>query len=395
MIWFFLIWITLMILVYIYIGRRLIMPAKLTRRQKWIAWSIIAITPLTQPFSFFLRQTSINPSVASIFTWISYVGFGLFSLILVGLVLRDLFLLSSKLYLKVRNHSFMRKGLSKKPFDPQRRLFVLNATNLGVIGAAALMTGYGIYEARRNPILEEVTVKIPGLGSNESDFKIAQFTDIHAGYTIRRGFIQSAVNQINRLGADAIVFTGDMVDGAVNNLRGEVEPLKDLFAPHGVYFVTGNHEYYSGAEAWIEEMDRLGFTVLINDNKILNHGQTKIKMAGVTDYRAETIIPDHKSDPHKAMGNKNDADVNILLAHQPKSIYTAADLGFDLQLSGHTHGGQYIPWSFLVTLDQPFVQGLNKYKSTWVYVNRGTGYWGPPVRIGIPSEVTLLTLTNS
>jgi predicted MPP superfamily phosphohydrolase len=116
-------------------------------------------------------------------------------------------------------------------------------------------------------------------------------------------------------------------------------------------------------------------------------------IAGVTDYRAGSIIPAHKSDPKRAMGNAADSEVKILLAHQPKSIYAAADLSFGLQISGHTHGGQYIPWSFLVTLDQPFIKGLNKYQNTWIYVNRGTGYWGPPVRVGIPSEVTLITLT--
>jgi predicted MPP superfamily phosphohydrolase len=141
-------------------------------------------------------------------------------------------------------------------------------------------------------------------------------------------------------------------------------------------------------------MDRLGFTILLNDHKIIQHNQIRIKMAGVTDYRAETIIPEHRSDPQKASGDLIDTEVNILLAHQPKSIFAAADLGFDLQISGHTHGGQYIPWSFLVTLDQPFVKGLHKFKDTWIYISRGTGYWGPPVRVGIPSEVTLITLTN-
>jgi predicted MPP superfamily phosphohydrolase len=395
MVWFFIIWITLLILVYIYIGRRLIKPAKLTRRQKWIAWSVIAITPLTQPFSFFLRGITVDSSLTTVFSWISYVGFGFFSLILVGLVFRDLILLASNLVQKIKNFIDRRHNLAERRFDPQRRLFLLNTTNIGVIGAAAFMTGYGIYEARRNPVLEKVTLPFPGMGDGSGDFKIAQFTDIHAGYTIRRGFIQSAVDQVNNLGADIIVFTGDMVDGSVQNLRDDVEPLKELDAPYGVYYVTGNHEYYSGAEAWIEEMDRIGFTVLLNDHKMIQYNQTRIMMAGVTDYRAESIIPEHKSDPQKAIGDATDADVKVLLAHQPKSIFTAADIGFDLQLSGHTHGGQYIPWSFLVTLDQPFIKGLNKHKNTWIYVNRGTGYWGPPVRVGIPSEVTLITLTNT
>jgi predicted MPP superfamily phosphohydrolase len=395
MVWFILIWTTLLILLYIYMGRRLIKPANLTGRQNWIAWFVIGIIPLTQPISFFLRQISNDSLLTTVFSWTSYIGFGFFSFVLAGVVFRDLLLVATKSYRTIQSYINKKRKISDKSFNPERRLFMLNATNMGIIGTAAMMTGYGVYEARRKPILEKVTVPLAGMGSGQDSFKIAQFTDIHAGYTIKRGFIQSAVEQVNNLGADVIVFTGDMVDGTVQNLRDDVAPLKELDAPYGVYYVTGNHEYYSGAEAWIEEMDRLGFTVLLNDHKLIQFNDTRILMAGVTDYRAESIIPEHKSDPTKAMGDARDSDVKLLLAHQPKSIFTAAELGYDLQISGHTHGGQYIPWSFLVTLDQPYIKGLHKHKNTWIYVNRGTGYWGPPIRVGIPSEVTLITLINS
>ena len=394
MAWFIIIWTTLLILLYIYMAYRLIKPANLTQRQKVVAWSLIGVVPLTQPISFFLRQSTYDSDLTTIFSWISYIGFGFFSLVLAGLAFRDILLLITKVLMRTKSYIYKKLNRSKKSFDPERRLFVLNASNMGIIGAAALMTGYGVYEARRKPILESVTVPLAGMGSNSEEFKIAQFTDIHAGYTIKRGFIQSAVEQVNNLGADAIVFTGDMVDGTVQNLKDDVAPLRDLYAPYGVYYVTGNHEYYSGAEAWIEEMDRLGFTVLLNDHKMIRFNKTRIMMAGVTDYRAESIIAEHKTNPKKAMGENDNSDIKLLLAHQPKSIFVAAELGFDLQISGHTHGGQYIPWSFLVTLDQPFIKGLNRYKNTWIYVSRGTGYWGPPIRVGIPSEVTLITLTN-
>jgi len=375
-------------------GHRLIKPANLTRRQKWISWSAIGLITLTQPISFILRQIYNDSLLMTVISWLSYIGFGFFSLVLAGLAIRDMVLSVTKIYQRILTYIRRKRNLSVHSFDPERRLFILNATNMGIVGAAALMTGYGIYEARRKPILEKVTISLPGMGSDVEGFKIAQFTDIHAGYTIKKNFIRSAVEQVNNLGADAIVFTGDMVDGSVQNLRNDVEPLKDLDAPYGVYFVTGNHEYYSGVEAWVEEMDRLGFIVLLNDHKVIQHNNTRIMLAGVTDYRAESIVPEHKSDPKKAMGEAVKSDVKILLAHQPKSIFSAAELGFDLQISGHTHGGQYIPWSFLVTLDQPFIKGLNKYRDTWIYVSRGTGYWGPPLRVGIPSEVTLFTLTT-
>ena len=395
MIWFIIFGISFLILLYFYIGQRLIKPAHLTRRGKWIAWSVIGFIYLTQPLTFFLKQISNDAIITTVFSWISYGGLGFISLIAFGIAFRDICLSIVKIVNRIRNAIHKKRHLSVKPYDPGRRLFILNATNMGIIGAAALASGYGIYEARRKPILEKVTVSFPGIRSESDHFKIAQFTDIHAGFTIKRGFIQSAVEQVNNLGADAIVFTGDMVDGTVENLRDDVEPLKDLYAPEGVYFITGNHEYYSGAEAWIEKMDRLGFIVLINEHKIIHHNNTRIMIAGVTDYQAGRFIPSQKSDPKKAMGDGADADVKILLAHQPKSIFSAAEVGFDLQISGHTHGGQYIPWSFLVTLDQPYIKGFHQYQNTQIYVSRGTGYWGPPIRVGIPSEITLFTLTKA
>ncbi len=393
--WFFVVWIILMVLVYIYMGRRLIKPAPLKRYQRLLAWAFIVLVPLTQPLSFFLRQNEGESFVNDVISWISYIGFGFYSLILAGLIVRDLYLLFSTVVKKTVD-LIRKRNAGKQAFDPSRRSFLINATNMGILGASAIMTGYGIYEARRKAYLEKVTIPIANLPVEFEGFTIAQFTDIHAGNTIKRGFIQSVIDQVNNLDADAIVFTGDMVDGTVPGLRNDIAPLKDLSATQGVFYVTGNHEYYSsgGAEPWVEEMDRLGLIVLLNEHKIIQRNQSRLLMAGVTDFRGGDFIPAHKSDPAKALGNKKDSDVKILLAHQPKSIFASAELGFDLQISGHTHGGQYFPWNFLVTLDQPYISGLHRHENTWIYVNRGTGYWGPPLRIGIPSEVTLFTLTK-
>jgi predicted MPP superfamily phosphohydrolase len=257
------------------------------------------------------------------------------------------------------------------------------------------MTGVGLYEARRQPQLERIEIPIRHLPADFDGFTIAQFTDLHASMTIRRNFIQSVVDQVNQLGADVIVFTGDLVDGSVEGLRFDVAPLKELKARHGVYFITGNHEYYSGAEAWIEEARRLGMRVLLNENVLIREREQKILLAGVTDYSAGDFIPSQRSDPHKAGRSGEKPAVRILLAHQPKSIFEAASAGFDLQISGHTHGGQYYPWNFLATLTQPYIKGLHRHEKMWIYVSRGTGYWGPPLRLGVPSEVTLLTLRQS
>jgi len=166
-----------------------------------------------------------------------------------------------------------------------------------------------------------------------------------------------------------------------------------LQARHGVYFVTGNHEYYSDAPAWVVELRRLGLTVLMNEHVVLCHDGESLVLAGVTDYSAHHFDPAQRSDPHAAILHApTDSGVNILLAHQPRSAEAAADAGFDLQLSGHTHGGQFFPWNLFVPLQQPYVAGLNKLRNLWIYTSRGTGYWGPPKRLLAPSEITRLRL---
>jgi predicted MPP superfamily phosphohydrolase len=193
-----------------------------------------------------------------------------------------------------------------------------------------------------------------------------------------------------------VAITGDLVDGSVSELGPHVAPLAELVSRHGSYFVTGNHEYYSGAHSWIAELRRLGVTVLMNDHVVLRHDGALAVVAGVTDYSAAHFDPAHRSNPFAAIaGSPADAGVKILLAHQPRSAPDAADAGFDLQLSGHTHGGQFMPWNFFVKLQQPFVAGLHRLRQLWVYTSRGTGYWGPPKRFGAPSEITLVTLVTA
>jgi predicted MPP superfamily phosphohydrolase len=340
-----------------------------------------------------------EPSALNTFLgWFSYIGFGFFSLVFAGIVFRDMISIIQSLSsrIRIKLDRFRGKTIVKKTaYDSERRRFLLNMTNIGILGTSALLTGYGFYEARRKAILEEVRIPIPNLPPEFNDYTIIQFSDIHAGPTIKRNFVQSVVEQINHISADAIVFTGDLVDGTVSNLRDDVAPLKDLYARDGVFFITGNHEYYSGVQPWLEEVNRLGMRILLNSHHLIKRGEKNLIMAGVSDITAENFIPSHKSDPAAALHGAGEDAVKILLAHQPKSIYAAEKAGFDLQISGHTHGGQYIPWSYLVTLSQPYIKGLHQHNNMWIYVNRGTGYWGPPLRLGIPSEVTKLILTRA
>jgi len=200
---------------------------------------------------------------------------------------------------------------------------------------------------------------------------------------------------VNALDPDVVAITGDLVDGSVAELRAHVAPLAQLRARHGVFFVTGNHEYYSGVYGWLGELQRLGIRVLHNEHVVLQHGGAPLVLAGVPDYGGHHFDPAHASDPAAALRGAPAHATRVLLAHQPRTAPAAAQAGFDLQLSGHTHGGQFLPWIFLVPLQQPYTAGLHKLDRMSIYVSRGTGYWGPPKRLAAPSEIAELILMPS
>nr|MDH4391036.1 metallophosphoesterase [Aquabacterium sp.] len=264
-----------------------------------------------------------------------------------------------------------------------------------VLAAAAAATILGAWNARRTAAVVRVDVPVPGLPDTLHGFTIAQISDIHVGPTIRGRYLQAIVDRVNRLDADMVAVTGDLVDGSVAELADHVAPLAALRSRHGTFFVTGNHEYYSGAQAWIAELQRLDVRVLLNDHVVLQHGGSDVVVAGVTDHSAHHFDPGHRSDaPASVQGAPAGAALKVLLAHQPRSVLSAAGLGFHLQLSGHTHGGQFWPWNLFVPMQQPFTAGLHRWQDLWVYTSRGTGYWGPPKRFGAPSEITHLRMVR-
>jgi len=266
---------------------------------------------------------------------------------------------------------------------------------------AALATLLGLLNARRTAAVVRIDVPINDLPPAWQGFTVAQISDLHVGPTIRQQFVRRIVDRVNTLEADMVAITGDLVDGSVRELAAQVAPLADLRSRHGTFFVTGNHEYYSGADAWIAELRRLGLSVLLNEHVVLasagscglaDHPKPPLVLAGVTDFNAAYFDPEQRSDPVRALVGAPPGTVRLLLAHQPRSAAAAAQAGFDLQLSGHTHGGQFYPWNLFVRLQQPFTAGLHRWGKLWVYTSRGTGYWGPPNRFGSPSEITLLRL---
>jgi predicted MPP superfamily phosphohydrolase len=275
------------------------------------------------------------------------------------------------------------------------KVFHASSTNLAVIAVAVLTFAHGVYQARRRPRVVEINVPLPDLPEALVGFRIAQISDLHVGPTIKASFVRKIVETVQSTEPDLIAFTGDLADGYVARLAPQVQPLAQLRAKHGSYFVTGNHEYYSGVNDWLPVIEDLGFRPLINEHVLIERGDGRILLVGVTDEGAGEMAAAHTSDPTAAVSNAPAADLRILLAHQPKTAIAADGLGFDLQLSGHTHGGQLIPWQLFVKLQQPYLAGLYRRGSSWIYVNRGAGYWGPPLRVGAPAEIAILRLVRA
>lgn len=367
---------SLLALLHVYIGWRILPDLPLSQGLRGVGACWLALSFVLVPAGLLARAIKRQP-LSDRVAWAGLLAMGFFSSLLILTLVRDVALgLAAWLGLA---------GLSLTSWSA-----------LAVPALALGLTLIGLVNARRVARVVEVEVAIAGLPEQLHGFTIAQISDIHVGATIKRGYLDAIVNAVNALDADLIAVTGDLVDGSVRQLAHHTAPLARLTARHGAYFVTGNHEYYSNAHDWIIEVRRLGLTVLLNEHVVLQHDEASLLLAGVTDYSAHHFDESHRSDPHAALAGAPDtAMIKVLLAHQPRSAHAAADAGFDLQLSGHTHGGQFFPWNLAVPLQQPFTAGLNRLRSLWVYTSRGTGYWGPPKRLWAPSEITRLRLVKA
>jgi predicted MPP superfamily phosphohydrolase len=344
--------------------------------------ALLVVSALLMPLTLFARRMA-SRRWSDRATWAGSLAMGFFSSLFVLTLLRDAVLVGAEGV----------GWLAPAWLAPGALAELATASALLVPVGAALATLWGFVNARRTAAVVSVDVPIAGLPSALHGFRIAQISDIHVGPTIKRAYLQAIVQAVNRLDADMVAVTGDLVDGSVQDLGVHVAPLATLASRHGTYFVTGNHEYYAGAHAWIAELRRLGVQVLMNEHVVLQHGGAALVVAGVTDFGAHHFDPAHRSDPQAALaGAPADAGAKVLLAHQPRSAEAAERAGFQLQLSGHTHGGQFLPWNLFVPLQQPFTAGLHRLRRLWVYVSRGTGYWGPPKRLGAASEITQLRL---
>jgi predicted MPP superfamily phosphohydrolase len=327
---------------------------------------------------FFARRADadqLRPLLLGAYGWI-----GLLFILVMLLTVTDLGLLLASLIAQLGNE--------RSPADPEKRatisrlLGVSVALVAGGAGTAAVRSGLG------QLVVKQVDVALRRLPAALDGTTIVQLTDVHVGPTIRREFIESVVERANALEPDVIAITGDLVDGSVDQLREHVAPLANLRARYGVYFVTGNHEYYSGAEAWCAELGRLGIRVLRNERVSIGTDEHSFDLAGIDDWSA-------RPDLEKAVAGRDHSRELVLLAHQPRAIHEADALGVGLQLSGHTHGGQIFPWNLFVRLQQPVVSGLHQIGNALIYVSNGTGYWGPPMRLGAPAEITKVVLSRA
>ncbi|WP_328480110.1 metallophosphoesterase [Streptomyces sp. NBC_00377] len=276
-----------------------------------------------------------------------------------------------------------------KPFPaPSRRLFVSRVVGGAAAAAAVGTVGYGTYGVLRGPRVKRVTVPLAKLARGAHGYRIAVVSDIHLGPVLGRGFAQKVVDTINATQPDLIAVVGDLVDGSVKDLGPAAAPLAGLKARQGSFFVTGNHEYFSGAEQWVEEVRRLGLNPLENARTELPW----FDLAGVNDIAGES--EGQGPDFARALGDRDTTRACVLLAHQPVQIHDAVRHGVDLQLSGHTHGGQLWPGNLLASAANPTVAGLERYGDTQLYVSRGAGAWGPPTRVGAPSDITVVELAS-
>ncbi len=391
--------IIILILLHGYVGFRIIPALHLSHGLNLTAWVLVGILTFLPLVPILLRMKGLENPFIDKLSWVGYFSLGFFTLAFIFILGSDLLLGMGSGIARIVN--WMTRAEQSSPgtlnalADPQRRLFFQEALYLGMMGFTAGLSLWGLFEARRRATVFHITIPISELPRDLEGFRIVQLSDIHVGPTIKRDYVQRIVDQTLNLKPDMIALTGDLVDGSVTYLHDELRPLLQLEAPFGKFFVTGNHEYYSGVHRWIPVVESLGFTPLINAHQVITVGTTPVTVAGITDITANQMDPENRSDPEKALQGAPEASLKILLAHQPRSIEEAARLNVDLQLSGHTHGGQFKPFHFAVKHAHPYIAGLHRHNGTWIYVNRGTGYWGPPLRLGIPSEITVLTLTRS
>ncbi|CCQ15520.1 Metallophosphoesterase [Rhodococcus sp. AW25M09] len=285
----------------------------------------------------------------------------------------------------------LRLGLWLAGVEDPVRSRIVSVTTAVLVVVLAL---WGHYEAMRTPRVRHTTVRIDRLGARFDGLRVVLVTDTHFGPMDRTAWSHRLTDAVNALEPDVLAHVGDIADGSVDRRRQQAAPLESMLASAARVYVTGNHEYFGEAQEWLDHMENIGWNSLHNRHVVLHRGDDALIIAGVDDATAKgSGAPGHGADLDRALAGTDSTMPVLLLAHQPKQVADAVRAGVDLQVSGHTHGGQIWPFSALVRLDQPVVHGLSRHGArTQLYTSRGSGFWGPPFRVFAPSEISLLTL---
>ena len=359
-----------------YVWARLVRDPQLPPGAARLAGALIGTMALVLPATLILSRTRGAPRPL---VWGAFLWMGVVFLLFAFLGLADAG--------RVVAWATRKLALPETPANPERRVLLARALAVGVGGVVAGLSAVGVRSAIAGVRVKDVPVRIPNLPPALAGLRLVQISDVHIGPLLQKEWVEGVVERVRALRPDLVAITGDLVDGTVEELREHVAPLSRLAeAPRGVYFSTGNHEYYSGVDDWLRYLPKLGIRPLANERIEVAPG---LDLAGIHD---PTGRGRYAPDLAGALEGRDAARPVVLLAHQPRQFREAARHGVSLTLSGHTHGGQIWPFSWLVALVQPYIAGLHRLGDSQLYVSRGTGFWGPPMRVFAPAEITLLRL---
>ncbi|MDX2170777.1 MAG: metallophosphoesterase [Deltaproteobacteria bacterium] len=343
-----------------------------------------ALALMMQP----LAERAAPPRVARLIAWPASLWMGTAFFLLLGFLATDL-------VRALVDAAFAATSEAGGVTPAAARIGTARLQAVLVVGLAFSAVARGIYEQRGGPRVTRHEVRLARWPRALDGFRIVQISDIHIGPILDRRFAAAVTAQVNALAPDLIAITGDLVDGDARRLRAEVAPFGELRAPHGVWVVTGNHDYFSGVDAWVANVRRLGIRPLRNQRVTIEHNGAAFDLAGVEDHHAYMVHPTEKSDVVRALADRDPDRAVVLLAHDPLTFKTAARCGVDLQLSGHTHGGQIWPFKYLVRISTPFVAGHYRRGDAQLFVHRGTGFWGPAMRLFAPAEIAEITIRST
>lgn len=362
-------------LMHFYVGRRFTALISAEWRPfAWVVLGLMGVLLIVAPIATRLEWPGAHALAVLGFSWM-----GILWLLFVACLAGDLLAVANAIL----------KWMGQSVLDSW-----VNPVRMVLFGLAILGAGFGAKSALSLPPLVEKKVVIPNLPAEFESYKILQLSDTHIGPILGRSWMEAVVRQAQLAGADLVVHTGDLVDGSVRQHGESIRPLQSLRGKDGALFVTGNHEVYSGAIEWSKFMASLGWNVLENQHVQIQRGNSILVVAGVTDYSEGAHQNTRASNPSRALAGSPADAIKILLAHQPKSALDAQELAVQLQLSGHTHGGQIWPFNFLVYLQQPMNVGLQMVGKVLVHTSKGTGFWGPPMRLFASPEIPVLVLSR-